>query len=139
MEFPKKENKQVKENKEMMNLTIETISVLNRTATEDFGKAKAMLDGINMVLGTEYEFLNKRVVFFDDTSSIARKYATAHDAMAYAKQKRYVCMVEQNKSEAITHKTLERKQNEEEDKIFFIRNISYNITNNREYFMWSGI
>ena len=24
---------------------------------------------------------------FDDTSSIARKYATAHDAMAYAKQK----------------------------------------------------
>lgn len=58
----------------MMNLTIETIGVLNRTATEDFGKAKAMLDGINMVLGTEYEFLNKRVVFFDDTSSIARKY-----------------------------------------------------------------
>ena len=69
----------------MMNLTIETIRVLNRTAMEDFGKAKAMLDGINMVLGTEYEFLNKRVVFFDDTSSIARKYATAHDAMAYAK------------------------------------------------------
>lgn len=48
-------------------------------------------------------------------------------------------MVEQNKSEAITHKTLERKQNEEEDKIFFIRNISCNITNNREYFMWIGI
>ena len=69
----------------MMNLTIETIRVLNRTAMEDFGKAKAMLDAINMVLGTEYEFLNKRVVFFDDTSSIARKYATAHDAMAYAK------------------------------------------------------
>ena len=69
----------------MMNLTIETIGVLNRTATEDFGKAKAMLDGINMVLGTEYEFLNKRVVFFDDISSTARKYATAHDAMAYAK------------------------------------------------------
>ena len=69
----------------MMNLTIETIRELNRTATEDFGKAKAMLDGINMVLGTEYWFLNKRVVFFDDTSSIARKYATAHDAMEYAK------------------------------------------------------
>lgn len=69
----------------MMNLTIETIIVLNRTAMEDFGNANAMLDGINMVLGTEYEFLNKRVVFFDDTSSIARKHATAHDAMAYEK------------------------------------------------------
>ena len=80
-----KHQTRMKENKEMMNLTIETISVLNRTATEDFEKAKSMLDGINMVLGTEYEFLNKRVVFFDDTSSIARKYATAHDAMAYAK------------------------------------------------------
>lgn len=52
-------------------------------------------------------------------------------------------MVEQNKnkSEAITHKTLERKQHEDEneDKIFFIRNIHCNITNNSECFMWSGI
>ena len=48
---------------------------------------------------------------------------------------------EQNKSEAITHKTLEREQheNENENEIFFIRNIHYNITNNRECFMWSGI
>lgn len=75
----------MKKNKDMMNLTIETVSKLNRTAMEDFEKAQAMIEGINMVLGTEYGFLNKRVVFFDDTSSVARKYATAHDAMAYAK------------------------------------------------------
>ena len=60
------------------------ISKLNATAQEDFERAKAMLEGINMVLGTEYGWLNKRVVFFDDTSSLARKYATAHDAYAYA-------------------------------------------------------
>jgi hypothetical protein len=54
----------VKENKDMMNLTIETVSKLNRTAMEDFEKAQAMIEGINMVLGTEYGFLNKRVVFF---------------------------------------------------------------------------
>ena len=43
----------------------EMISKLNELAQEDFEKAKAMLDGINMVLGTKFEWLNKRVVFFD--------------------------------------------------------------------------
>ena len=60
------------------------ISNLNDMAIETFEKAQAMLDGINMVLNTEYGWLNRRVVFFDDTSSTARKYATAHDAYAWA-------------------------------------------------------
>ena len=68
-----------------MKMTRTQISKLNAIATQDFEKAKAMLEGINMILGTEYGWLNKRVVFFDDTSSTARKYATAHDAYAYAK------------------------------------------------------
>ena len=65
-------------------MTKEMIGKLNNMATENFEKAQAMLDGINMVLGTEYGWLNKRVVFFEDTSSAARKYATAHDAYVYA-------------------------------------------------------
>ena len=68
----------------MTKMTKEMIGKLNNTAAENFEKAQAMLDGINMVLGTEYGWLNRRVVFFDDTSSVARKYATAHDAYVYA-------------------------------------------------------
>lgn len=68
----------------MTKMTKEMIGKLNNVATENFEKAQAMLDGINMVLGTEYGWLNRRVVFFDDTSSVARKYATAHDAYVYA-------------------------------------------------------
>lgn len=67
-----------------MKLTKEQIKMLNEIASTDFEKAKAMLDGINMVLGTNYGWVAARVVFFDDTSSTAKMYATAHDAMAYA-------------------------------------------------------
>lgn len=66
-------------------MTKKMISKLNSIAQEDFRKAQAILDGINMVSETEYGWLNKRVVFFDDTSTVASKYATAHDAYAYAK------------------------------------------------------
>ncbi len=62
----------------------EMISKLNEIAEENFEKAQAMLEGINLVLGTEYGWLKKRVVFFDDTSSVAAKYASAHDVWAYA-------------------------------------------------------
>ncbi len=65
-------------------MTKEMISKLNKIAAENFEKAQAMLEGINLVLGTEYGWLAKRVVFFDDTSSVAEKYASAHDAWAYA-------------------------------------------------------
>ena len=49
---------------DMMVLTREVVSKLNDVAQEDFEKAQAMLDGINMVLKTKYGWLNKRVVFF---------------------------------------------------------------------------
>lgn len=66
-------------------MTREMINKLNATATEDFDKAKAMLDGINLVLGTKYGWLAKRVVFFDNPDgSVAERYAHAHDAWAYA-------------------------------------------------------
>ena len=65
----------------------ETIGVLNTIAQENFGKAKEMLEGINLLLGTRYEFLNKRVVFFDDPdASTCFKYAHAHDAWANAEE-----------------------------------------------------
>lgn len=67
-------------------MTREMIDKLNEIAEENFEKAQAMLEGINLVLGTEYGWLAKRVVFFDDitTSSVAAKYASVHDAWAYA-------------------------------------------------------
>ena len=67
-----------------MKLTKEQVKELNSVASEDFKKAQTMLDGINMVLGTEYGWLAKRVVFFEDTTTVAKMYASAHDALAYA-------------------------------------------------------
>lgn len=58
-------------------MTKEMISKLNATAHVDFERAKAMLDVINMVLGTEYDWLNRRVVFYDENNKV-------HDAYAYA-------------------------------------------------------
>lgn len=69
-----------------MKLTKEQVSKLNTIAQEDFEKAKAMLDGINMVLGTDYGWLYKRVIFSDDTRSVAARYATCHDAWANAEE-----------------------------------------------------
>ena len=69
-----------------MKLTKEQAHKLNAIAAENFEKAQGMLDGINMVLGTEYGWLCRRVVFFDDTSSVSAKYATAHDAWANAEE-----------------------------------------------------
>lgn len=62
----------------------EIIAKLNTIAKEYFTKAKIMLEGINLALGTEYGWLNKRVVFFDNSNnSTAKKYAHSHDAYAY--------------------------------------------------------
>lgn len=58
-------------------MTKEMIFVLNTMAHKDFERAQAMLDGINMVLDTEYIWINKRVAFVDDKS-------IAHDAYVYA-------------------------------------------------------
>lgn len=61
------------------------ISKINEIAQEDFDRAEAMLNGINMVLGTEYGWLNKRVVVFEDASTCF-KYRNAHDAWANAEE-----------------------------------------------------
>lgn len=66
-------------------MTRAMISELNTIAAEDFEKAKAMLEGINLVLGTKYGWLAGRVVFFDKPNgTVAERYASAHDAWAYA-------------------------------------------------------
>ena len=71
----------------MKKLTREQIKIINAVAQVDFPKASGMLGGANMVLGTQYGFLNKRVVFFDNPDgSTAEKYASAHDAYACAEE-----------------------------------------------------
>lgn len=66
-------------------MTKEMIGNLNKIAYEDFDRAKAMLDGINMVLGTQYGWLDTRVAIFDNPNgSVAERYASAHDAWAFA-------------------------------------------------------
>lgn len=59
-----------------MKLTKKQIKTLNNVAEVDFDKAKSMLEGINMVLGTDYDWLAKRVVWFEGK--------IAHDAWAWA-------------------------------------------------------
>ena len=61
------------------------ISKLNEIALDDFERADAMLDGVNLVLGTQYGWLKKRVVFFDNPNVLAcDKYKNVHDAWIYA-------------------------------------------------------
>ena len=65
----------------------ETIGILNTIAQENFKKAQDMLEGINLLLNTRYEFLNKRVVFFDEPDApTCIKYKHAHDAWANAEE-----------------------------------------------------
>lgn len=42
-------------------MTKEQVEILNKIAREDFARAVAMLDGINLVLGTLYGWRGKRV------------------------------------------------------------------------------
>lgn len=58
-------------------MTKKQLSELNALARADFGKAVGMLEGINFVLGTNYGWLNKRVVL----KSLDGRY---HDAWAIA-------------------------------------------------------
>ena len=58
-------------------MTKKQLSELNALARTDFSKAVGMLEGINFVLGTNYGWLNKRVVL----KSSDGKY---HDAWAIA-------------------------------------------------------
>lgn len=68
-----------------MKLTKSQVSTLNETAQNDFQKAQNMLDGVNLVLGTSYGWLAKRVVWFEKPgASTVEKYAVVHDVWAYA-------------------------------------------------------
>jgi len=49
----------------------------------NFTKAQGMLEMLNLIYGTKFDFLNKRVVRFENPNgSIAERYANAHDAWA---------------------------------------------------------
>lgn len=61
------------------------ISKINEIAQEDFDIAKEMLECINIALGTDYGWLNKRVVVFDDPNAPTHiKYAKVYDAWLHA-------------------------------------------------------
>ena len=60
------------------------IQALNTVAKANFEVAQLMLDGWNEHWGTDYGWLNKRVVFFDaPNATVAEKYAHCHDAECY--------------------------------------------------------
>ncbi|MBS1468412.1 MAG: hypothetical protein HP057_01065 [Erysipelatoclostridium sp.] len=65
----------------MLNITFkmnkEMVKTINEIAQVNFEKAISMVEGINLVLGTNYSFLNKRVAFLDENCK-------AHDAYTYA-------------------------------------------------------
>ena len=62
----------------------ERINKINETAVENFEKAKGMLEMFNDIYGTQYGFLGKRVVIFENPDgSVAEKYAHCHDAVMY--------------------------------------------------------
>ena len=71
----------------MKHLTREQIKIINEIAAVDFSKARGMLDGANMVLGTKYGFSKRRVVVFDNPDgSVAERYAHFHDAYTIAEE-----------------------------------------------------
>ena len=47
-------------------MTRETIKKINETASENFERARGMLAMLNELAGTEFGWLNKRVVWFED-------------------------------------------------------------------------
>ena len=50
---------------------------------KNWDKAKGMLEMLNTIYGTNFGFLNKRVVRFENPNgSTAEKYAHCHDAWA---------------------------------------------------------
>ena len=64
-------------------ITREQAKHLNDVAQMDFTTAEAMLHGVNLVLGTQYFWLDKRVVFKNETGT--------HDAYACAEQTKWFC------------------------------------------------
>lgn len=58
-------------------MTKENISILNNIAKVDIDGAVNMLMGINLVLGTEYYFMNGRVCLSDEKGCRHDAYAMA--------------------------------------------------------------
>ena len=59
----------------------ERIRRINEMAQENFEKAQGMLEMLNEMCGTQYGWLNKRVVIFEKPNgTIAERYAHADDA-----------------------------------------------------------
>lgn len=63
-----------------MKLTKAQIKTLNELARTNWEKAQGMLEGMNMILGTNYTWLNKRVVFHFE----AHGRFECHDAYCWA-------------------------------------------------------
>ena len=58
----------------------EMINKINEVAFDDFERAAGMLEMYNLIYGTRYGFLNRRVVRFDNPDAgTAEKYAHVHD------------------------------------------------------------
>ena len=50
---------------------------------ENWEKAQGMLEMLNLIYGTQFGFLNKRVVRFENPNgSVSERYAHCHDAWA---------------------------------------------------------
>lgn len=63
-----------------MMVTTDMVRRINETAVEDFARAQGMLDMLNELCGTEYGWLNRRMVCSDaPRSHTADFYANCHD------------------------------------------------------------
>ena len=75
------ERKNTKEKKEMKATMKELIYKIIHE--ENWEKAQGMLEMLNLIYGTQFGFLNKRVVRFENPNgSVAERYAHCHDAWA---------------------------------------------------------
>lgn len=67
-----------------MDERIHLIQMINRA--DNFERAEGMLEMFNAIYGTQYGFLAKRVVRFDNpNASVAEKYASCHDVLTELK------------------------------------------------------
>lgn len=66
-----------------MTITSNLIQEINHVASENFDKARGMLDMLNTLCGTKYGWLAKRVIRFENPDgSVAERYARCHDLVA---------------------------------------------------------
>lgn len=59
------------------------INKINEMAQENWEKAQGMLEMFNDIYGTQFGWLKKRVVMFENPNgTVAERYAHCHDAWA---------------------------------------------------------